>query len=68
MSLTRCSPSSDVRCRIEWERVPTSRNSIANQIGKFQASSPRCSLYARGAAPIQEYLSPKKLDQYQLKK
>ena len=28
ISLTRCSPSSDVRCRIAQERVPTSRNGI----------------------------------------
>src|SRR5271165_1552661 len=70
ISLTRCSPFSDVRYRIAQERVPTnltcgagSRESASlpvataspNQIGPPHGSSPRCNLYARVAAPIQDY-------------
>ena len=44
-----------MRRRIARERVPTTRKASANQIGKPKASSPRCSLYARVAAPIQDY-------------
>src|SRR5271165_5263786 len=50
ISLTRSSPSSDVRCRIAQERVLPVATASANQIGKLQASSPRCSPHARSGS------------------